>query len=207
MDNSFNIEKFIQEFEKGCSKVQKKMFNKGETIINYSDNHKQICILISGTANLVKYDYNGNKFVTERFFVNSVFGDIFYQINTNSEFIVEAKENCEVLIFPYKNLSDKCKTNCSFHKDLIEYFPNLIINKIRSLTSRLELLSIRSTREKLLNYFDMLSKQNGKSFTLPFSITELANYLAVDRSSMSRELSNLKKEKIIKQERNKITLL
>ncbi|MCI8392534.1 MAG: winged helix-turn-helix domain-containing protein [Clostridia bacterium] len=52
-----------------------------------------------------------------------------------------------------------------------------------------------------------MSKKYGKSFTLPFSITELANYLSVDRSSMSRELSYLKSEKFIKQDRNKITLL
>ncbi len=85
--------------------------------------------------------------------------------------------------------------------------PNLMITKVLDLTSRVELLSRRSTRDKLLGYFNILSKKYGKSFTLPFSITELANYLAVDRSSMSRELSYLKKEQFIKQERNRITLL
>ncbi|MCI8621765.1 MAG: winged helix-turn-helix domain-containing protein [Clostridia bacterium] len=56
-------------------------------------------------------------------------------------------------------------------------------------------------------YFELLSKKYGKSFTLPCSITELANYLAVDRSSMTRELSYLKSEKFILQNRDKITLL
>lgn len=202
-----NIAKFIEEFEAGCSMVQRKKFNKGETIISYSDKQNQFCILASGTANLVKYDYNGNKFVTERFIKNSIFGEIFFQLDTNSEFVVEAKEKCEVLFFQYKYINEKCKMNCAFHKKLVEALPSLIISKITSLTTRIELLSMRSTREKLLNYFYFLANQYGKSFTLPFSITELSNFLAVDRSSMSRELSKLKKEKIIMQERNKITLL
>lgn len=191
----------------GCSRVQKKTFRKGDVIINYSDNNNELCVLISGTANLTKYDYSGNKFVTERFSKNSVFGDIFYRNNINSEFFVEAKEKCEVLLFPYDYISEKCNISCPFHKKLVDFLPNLMITKILSLTARVEILSMKSTRDKLLEYFDQVSKKYGRSFTLPFSITELASFLSVDRSSMSRELSNLKKDKIIKQDRNKITLL
>ena len=124
-----------------------------------------------------------------------------------NEFVVEAKDKCEVLLFSYDDINEKCKSNCSFHQKLITFFPDLVISKITDLTSRIELLSRRTTRDKLLGYFNLLSKQHGKNFTLPFSITELANYLAVDRSSMTRELSILKKENFIKQDRNKITLL
>lgn len=207
MVNNLDISKFIEEFKDNCSKVQTKDFSRGEIITTFLVNRNQFCILISGTADLVRYDYNGNRIVTEHFTENSIFGEIFYQINTNSEFLVEAKEKCKVLLFSYDDINEKCKSNCSFHKRLISYFPNLVITKITDLTSRIELLSRRSTRDKLLGYFSLLSKQKGKSFTLPFSITELANYLAVDRSSMTRELSILKKENFIKQNRNKITLL
>lgn len=207
MINNTHISKFINDFSNRCSKVQLKNFSKGETITTFLVNRNQFCILISGTADLIKYDYNGNKTVTERFTKNSIFGEIFYNINSNNEFIVEAKEKCEVLLFPYDDINEKCKQHCSFHKELLSFFPSLIISRITDLTSRIELLSRRTTRDKLLGYFNLLSKRFGKSFTLPFSITELANYLAVDRSSMTRELSILKKENFIKQERNKITLL
>lgn len=141
------------------------------------------------------------------FLGNSIFGEIFYDINTNSEFIVEAKEKCTVLLFSYDDINEKCKSDCSFHKTLVSCLPNLIISKIIELTSRIDLLSRRTTRDKLLGYFEIISKKQGKTFTLSFSITELANYLAVDRSSMTRELAYLKKENFIKQDRNKITLL
>ena len=149
----------------------------------------------------------GIKLLLNIFHGNALFGEIFYDINTNSEFIVEAKDKCKALLFSYDDINVKCKANCSFHKTLVSAMPNLIISKILDLTSRVDLLSRRTTRDKLLGYFNLLSKKYGKSFTLPFSITELANYLAVDRSSMSRELSYLKKENFIKQDRNKITLL
>ena len=197
----------LGSFAKGCSKSQIKEFNKGETITTYLVNRNQFCILISGSADLVRYDINGNRIVTERFSTNSIFGEIFYDITTNSEFIVEAKEKCTVLLFSFDDINVKCKQNCSFHKTLVNSMTNLIISKIIDLTSRVDLLSRRTTRDKLLGYFGMLSKKYGKTFTLPFSITELANYLAVDRSSMSRELSYLKSENFIKQDRNKITLL
>ncbi len=207
MKNNLEISQFTKDFSSNCSKVQIKNFEKGETITTFLVNRNQFCILISGIADLVRYDYNGNKTVTERFSDNSIFGEIFYKINTNSEFVVEAKDKCKVLLFSYDDINQKCKAHCSFHQKLIEAFPNILISKISDLTSRVELLSRKSTRDKLLGYFNLLSKEYGKSFTLPFSITELANYLVVDRSSMSRELAILKKENFIKQDRNKITLL
>ncbi len=207
MKDNLEISKFINEFSSNCSKVQVKDFEKGETITTFLVNRNQFCILISGIADLVRYDYNGNRIVTERFSDNSIFGETFYKINTNSEFVVEAKDKCKVLLFSYDDINQKCKAHCSFHKKLIDFFPTLVISKITDLTSRIDLLSRRSTRDKLLGYFNLLSKEYGKSFTLPFSITELANYLVVDRSSMSRELAILKKENFIKQDRNKITLL
>ena len=141
-------------------KGSKKEFNKGETIITYLVNRNQFCILLSGNADLVKYDINGNRIVTERFSKDSIFGEIFYDITMNSEFVVEAKEKCTVLLFSYDDINEKCKSNCSFHKTLVASMPNLIINKIVELTSRVDLLSRRTTRDKLLGYFEVLSKKH-----------------------------------------------
>ncbi|MCI8621764.1 MAG: hypothetical protein HFJ50_08940 [Clostridia bacterium] len=95
----------------------------------------------------------GNRIVTERFTKSSIFGEIFYDINTNSEFVVEAKEKCSVLFFLYDDLNEKCKSHCSFHKTLTSSMTDLIISKITILTSRVDLLSRRTTRDKLLRIF------------------------------------------------------
>ena len=107
MKNNLDISNFIDEFSSNCFKVQIKDFKKGETITTFLVNRNQFCILISGTADLVRYDYNGNRIVTEHFSKNSIFGEIFYHINTNSEFLVEAKEKCNVLLFSYDDINEK----------------------------------------------------------------------------------------------------
>jgi CRP-like cAMP-binding protein len=76
------------------------------------------------------------------------------------------------------------------------------------LNARIELLTKKNIRDKLISYFNIQSSKNfSKTFSLPFSLTDLADYLSVDRSAMMRELSHLKEEGFIKKEGNKITLL
>ena len=76
------------------------------------------------------------------------------------------------------------------------------------LNTRIELLTKRSIRDKLIGYFTLISSKNlNKSFTLPFSLTDLADYISVDRSAMMREMKSLKEEGFIEKNGNRITLL
>lgn len=202
------IEEFLKDFSCTCKSVQKKLFKKNQTITTYIQKRNQICILISGEADLVRYDLNGDKSIIEHFTKSDIFGEAFYIVTTNNELSVEAKKNCEVLFFNYDNINQKCRNNCKFHQTLSENFSNLILNKIMDLNTRVEILTKRSTREKLRGYFNLLSTRNlSKTFPIPFSLTDLADYLSVDRSAMMRELKNLKDEGFIKKNGNKITLL
>ena len=82
------------------------------------------------------------------------------------------------------------------------------MDTVVSLNTRVELLTKKNIRDKLLSYFELLSTQSlSKSFFLPFSLTDLADYLSVDRSAMMRELSHLKEEGFIEKKGNRITLL
>ena len=84
----------------------------------------------------------------------------------------------------------------------------LLSNKIVELNERVEILSKRSIRDKLLSYFELLASDNPKrSFTLPFTYTDLADYLSVDRSAMMREIKNLKDEGFLKTNARKITIM
>ena len=69
MNNNFNVSEFIRNLDLNCSKVQKKNFHKGEVITNYITKRNQLCILLSGEADLVRYDFNGNKTIVEHFLV------------------------------------------------------------------------------------------------------------------------------------------
>lgn len=207
MNINFDINQFVIKFQNNCTRAQKKTFTKNEVITTYIKNRNQLCILLNGNADLVRYDLNGNRTIVEHFSKNDVFGEVFYSVTTNNELLVEAHEKCDVLFYSYNDIRTKCKTNCKFHQELSDNLPELILNKVTDLNMRIELLTKRSTRDKLLCYFSMLStKSLNKTFTMPFSLTDLADYLSVDRSAMMRELKLLKEEGFIEKNGNKITL-
>ena len=208
MDVNFSIDEFVKNFENSCHKIQKKTFSKNEVITSYIKKRNQFCILVSGNADLVRYDLNGNRTIVEHFSKNDVFGEVFYTITTNNELLVEAREKCDVLFYSYNDIHNKCRNGCKFHQKLSEDLPELILSKVTDLNMRIELLTKRSTRDKLIGYFTMLSTRHlSKTFSLPFSLTDLADYLSVDRSAMMRELKLLKEEGFIEKTGNKISLL
>lgn len=208
MRTDFDISNFLEDFSHKCTRVQKRSFSKGELITTYIEKRNQLCIMISGSANLIRYDYNGNKTIIGDFAKNEIFGEVLYPSKTNNELFVEAKEDSVVLSFIYDNIYKKCNMKCKFHEELEHKLPVLIINNAVKLNERIEILSKKSIRDKLLTYFNLISNKNfNKTFTLPFSLTDLADYLCVDRSAMMRELSHLKEEGFIEKKGKKITLL
>lgn len=208
MQSDIEISNFLKSIETRCIKTTKRSFYKGETITTYLEKRNQLCILLTGEADLIRYDFNGNKTIIGQFSDNSIFGEALYPANTNNELFVLAKTNCEVLFFSYDNLWIKCRQNCPFHKDFSEQINKLIISQVVELNTRIELLTKKNIRDKLLSYFDIISRNRlSKKFTLPFTLTDLADYLSVDRSAMMRELSHLKEEGFIDKKGKKITLL
>ncbi len=208
MGISFDLNNFIYDFSCNCKKVQKKSFSKGQTVTTYIKNRNQLCILLNGHVDLVRYDSNGNRTIVEHFSKNDFFGEVFYKVTVNNELIVEAKSACTVLFYIYDELKEQCDTDCKFHNTLSERLPELMLDKITELNTRIELLTQRNTRDKILMYFSLIStRKQKKSFELPLSLTDLADYLNVNRSAMMRELKLLKEEGLVDKIGNRITLL
>lgn len=203
-----DVSELANNIASSCVKVQKKFFPAGSIITTYVEKRKQICILLSGKADLIRYDLKGNKDIIESFSQNDIFGEVFHNVNTNNELFVQANKDCEVLLFSYDDLRVKCRQNCSFHTTLISSILELVLSNAISQNTRIEILSKRSIREKLLSYFNILaSKSFSKNIFLPFSLTSLADYLSVDRSAMMREIKNLIDDGFISKSGNRIKLL
>jgi CRP-like cAMP-binding protein len=84
----------------------------------------------------------------------------------------------------------------------------MIQNKTQKTCEHLEVLSQRTIRDRIYTFFEILStKTNSRQFEIPFTMSNMADYLSVDRSAMSRELSKMKDEGIIKINKRKVTLL
>ena len=208
MDTNFDKKNFVENFKHNCNRVQIKKFVKSETVTTYIEKRNQICIVISGEVDLIRYDLNGNKTIIGHYVDDDIFGEVFYPANTNNELFAVARKNSEVLFFTYDTLFTKCRRNCDFHKQLTSSLSELFLDKIIELNLRIELLTKRTIREKILSYFDILSKGSlRRIFTLPYSYTDLADFLSIDRSAMMRELKLLTDEGFIRRHGSKITLL
>ena len=188
-----------------CFDAKTRTFKKDRTIVTNIINIKMIGIILNGTANMERYDYNGNRSIIEKLEKNSVFGEVFSRLG--SDISVVATSDCEVLFIEYEHLIKRCKKGCIYHSILTNNVLQLLSKKIVDLNERLEILSKRTIRDKLLSYFELLANNSPKrSFNLPFTYTDLADYLSIDRSAMMREIKNLKEEGFIETNGKKITL-
>ena len=138
---SFNMEYFITTFSNYCDKSTIKHFKKSDIITTYIEKRNQICILIDGEADLIRYDLNGNKTIIGHYRKNDVFGETFYPAKTNNELFVLAKKKCSVLFFNYDIIENKCKKRCPIHDELLFSINSIILNEIIKLNTRIEVLT------------------------------------------------------------------
>ncbi len=182
-------------------------FKKYGTIASYISTTNYLGIIEEGEADLVRYDYSGRKTLVEHLKAGSIFGGLFTPSGNNELYVIASKD-CKVTFIDYPEIIksiNKGKENTSI---FIDNLLNNLADKLISLNERIEILSQRSIREKLLTYFNQnVNKTGKKSFTLEFTFTDLADYLSVDRSAMTREIKNLKEEGFIKVNKKQITLL
>ena len=183
----------------GARKIK---FKKDQLIFSTLDNDGFIGIILYGNANIIKYDFNGNKTIIDTLEYNSILGRPFS--NYDNDVSIMASSECEILFLDYNDLLQNDKWHLIINNNIIEILSEII----SKLNERVELLSKRSIREKLLCYFGLLAKKRKrKSFSLPLTYIELANYLSIDRSAMMREIKKMKQDGIISTDGNKITLI
>ena len=163
-------------------------------------------VLLSGEAVLVRFDYDGYRNIMEHLTAGDVFGD-FINTAAGEELAVVCEKKCEVLFIDHDCVVKRCPKACAHHSTLVDNLLHIMTERVQNLRTHLGVLSQRSLRTKLLTYFRMLSKQSGSSsFTLPFTLADLADYLYVDRSAMLREMKKLREEGFISSQGRKITL-
>ena len=207
MKRNFDIDNFVNKLQANCKISEVKEFQANEVITTFLMRRNQFCILLEGEAQLITFDKEGNKKILYYYQKNDIFGEALFKIYTNKELFVLAKKKSKVLFYPY-DIAENCTENCLYHIEVLRNFPDLILHSIAEQNFRMILLTHKSIRDKLLTYFRTLSvENNNKTFTLPFSLTDLADYLMIERTSMMRELKRLQDEKIIKKNKGQITLL
>ncbi len=201
--NDLELQKMLK-----CLGAKIKKCNTNETIMLYNEAPEYLHIVLSGTAELASYDYDGNKSVLERYSTDSVFGDMFFHALGNDQYMISATSPCVILSFRYRNALSQCSKVCEHHTKFLDNLFLLISNKLILQTQHIEVLTKRSIRDKLISYFELQALKNASfSFSLPMSLSSLSDYLGIDRSAMQRELRRLNNEGILNSKGKKIVLV
>ncbi len=190
-----------------CFGVQERCFKPEELIYDFDTGRHTIGVLATGSAIVERMDRRGDRTILEHLEPGGVFGEmLMFQNVLGDSVCVSCEKTCCVWFFPEEKLERRCEKNCGHHNRMIENMFRLIRDKATALSERVEVLSRRSIREKLLCYFSLQQAKCGGSFTLPFSLSALADYISTDRSAMMRELKKLRQSGRVRIEGRKVTI-
>ena len=190
-----------------CLQAKIKKYEKGETIFQEGEKIEEIGIIFSGTVTVQRNDYWGNRSIVALLGEMDVFGETFACLNQASDVQVIAEEASEILFLQVNRVLTTCSSSCQFHNRLIRNLLEICARKNYQMNVKGDILSQKTTREKLLTFLSRQAIRLGKQqFDIPFNRQQLADYLSVDRSAMTVELGKLKREGIIDFQKNVFTL-
>lgn len=192
-----------------CLGAYTKTYKKNEII--YLENHdiRFIGIILSGRVNMTKEDSNGNNSILAYLKIGDLFGETFACSNlTISKVSFVSANKCKILFIPFHKVLYTCKMTCTFHHRLIENMIEYISTKNVMLMNKIEIISKKTIREKIISYLQLQRENFGcYDFEIELGRVELAEYLCTDRSALTRELNKMKDERIIEFEKNRFKLL
>ena len=191
-----------------CLGARLRTYKKGEYVLRQGQRLSDILVLAEGSLYIQKDDYWGNRSILGHIGVGEIFGEAYASPESGALLNdVVAVENSSVFFFDVKRVITTCSSACRFHTLVVQNLFFAISEKNRSLVQKLDYLSRRTTREKLISYLsEEAKKQNSAYFTIPFNRQQLADYLSVDRSAMSNELCKMRDDGLLEFEKNRFKL-
>ena len=192
-----------------CFNAVQKSYRPEELIYDFDEPRQNVVGIVErGEASLIRIDADGVATVLEELRSGGVFGrDLAFAGTREDSLEVKARTACDVLFIDYPHLFKRCENACHHHSLLVQNMLGLLADKAQSLSERVDVLSRRSIRDKLLCYFRQMAEKEGRNvFQLPFSLSTLADYIATDRSAMMRELKHLREEGVIQSEGRRFSL-
>lgn len=193
----------------GCTGYHIENYQKGQIVILEEEQIQHVGIILSGAVDMIKEDVWGNKTILTRMGKNELFGETFACGDDNRSVVTfTAAEDAEILFIPFHKMMYTCTNACVFHQKLVENMVRIIANKNRDLMRKVEIISKKTLREKILTYLSVQSQAQGsRYFSLPLGRTELAAYLCADRTALARELANMRADGLIDYDKNMFRIL
>ena len=191
-----------------CLGVYEQSFRPDDVIYDFGDGRRMLGIVSQGSAVVERIDREGGRAILEHLGPGGVFGEMMmFKAAGDDSVVVRAAAPTRVSFLRSEAVMRRCEHACACHSRMVENLFCLVTEKATSLSERVEVLSRRSIREKLLRYFQLqAAKGHGPSFQLPFSLSALADYISADRSAMMRELKKMREEMLVTITGRQVTL-
>jgi len=191
-----------------CLEAKRHEYEKGEYILRFGEDVSHIGILLSGRAEIIKEDYWGNRNIVAEVPPGRSFAESYVcAADAPLGVSVLAVKDSQVLFLSIQKILTTCSSACAFHARIIRNLVTLLAEGNLAMNDKLTYLSQRNTRQKLMSYLSAESlKRKSPDFKIPFDRQQLADYLSVDRSAMSNELSKMRREGILEYNKNHFIL-
>ncbi len=192
-----------------CFKTKFKTFEKHQRIVTQGDKMQDVVLIVKGSAKIENQDSLGNINILTLLSAGDAYGlETAYAGQENYKDSLIATEKCLVLFMDRYRLLNQCDNRCKRHEIVIKRINQMIADNCIELQNKLTYISKKTIREKLMSYFLKVAEDfKSNYFSIPYNVTELANYLSVDRSALSNELSKMKKEGIIDYDKKQYRLI
>ena len=192
-----------------CLAAVSRSYERNTFVFSAGDAVSSVGVVLSGSVHVLQEDYWGNRRILSHIGVSGMFGEAFSCAETEHIPVsVLAAEKAEILLLDYKRIITSCSSACGFHTTLIQNMMKILAQKNVLLTQKMEIVTHRTTRERLLAYLSAQAVRAGSScFTVPFNRQQLADFLSVERSAMSAELSRMQTEGLLRTNRSEFELL
>ena len=192
-----------------CLHGKIKIFKKGNFIFQSGEKTQLAGIVIKGEINIIQNDLWGNQNIISHIGKGEMFAEA-YACTDNESFMVEviAMKDCEILFININKIINICQNTCTFHSILMKNLLKILATKNLNLTRKINIITPKLIKERLMRFLSYeATKRNSLTFEIPFSRQQLADYLCVDRSALSNELSKMQSEGIIVYNKNLFKLI
>lgn len=191
-----------------CLEVRPETFQKDEYILRAGDRVEAFGLVITGKVMIIQEDFWGNRNILAVVGAGHCFAETFAcspgaVLNVS----VIAETNVQVLFLNVKRILTTCLSTCSHHNRMIRNLLSELAEKNLRLNEKITHLGQRSRRAKILSYLSAEAQRHGSAeFDIAFSRQQLADYLSVDRSGLSMELSRMQEEGLLEYRKNHFVL-
>lgn len=182
-----------------CLNAKEEKIHKDNIIFLAGDKPEYVGIVLSGSVQIIQEDYWGNRTILSIIEKGGIFAEAFSCAGADAFPIsVVSREDGLILLIDCIRILTTCSSSCTFHGSLIQNLVKVLANKNIALTRKMEHITKRTTREKVLSYLSECAiSANSNTFDIPFNRQEMADYLSVERSALSSTLGKLKEDKLI----------